>query len=326
MLERAKRICRRGGIAILASGALAVGADEEGIVRAFAIGTSGELVVEAEQAKVELRGGSDEVRVSLRRGDDDAAAIEDDYDVAFEQSGDRLVVTAMPRQRLFGIWGAKQLAISVETPSGFSANIDTSGGSVRVAEIAGPLNVRTSGGSVRIADVPGTVAARTSGGSVRHAGTSASVDASTAGGSISIERVQGAASATTSGGRIAIDQAGPVTARTSGGSIAIGQAFGAVQARTSGGSIEVALAAQPEDDSELRTSGGSIAVRLAADIALDVNASSSGGSVRVDDALALRGDHLQRGEPWKNVQASLNGGGPALRLRTSGGSIRLRAE
>ena len=295
-------------------------------MRTFSIAPSGELVVQAERAKVEVRGGGDQVRVSLRRGDDDAAAIEDDYDIGFEQTADRLVVTAMlPRWRFY-LRNAKPLAISVEAPSGFGADIDTNAGSVRVAEIAGPLQARTAGGSVRIDDVPGVVQARTAGGSIRHAGTSASVDANTSGGSIAIGHVQGAVFARTSGGRIAIEQAGPVTARTSGGSIAIGQARGAVQAKTSGGSIDATLAVQPQDDSELRTSGGSITMRLAPDIALDIDASSSGGNVRVEDGLALDGDHLERGEPWKDVQATLNGGGPALRLRTSGGSIRLRQE
>ena len=327
MLERAKRICGGGGLAALVVGAFGAGADDEaGIARTFSIAPAGELVVQAERAKVVVRGGSDQVRVSLQRGDDDATDIEDDYDIGFEQTGDRLVVTAIAHQGLLGSWGEEQLAISVETPSGFRADIDTSGGSVRVAEIAGPLQVRTSGGSVRIEDVPGVVQVRTSGGSIRHAGTSASVDANTSGGSIAIGNVQGAVLARTSGGRIAIERAGPITARTSGGSIAIGQAHGAVQAKTSGGSIEATLAAQPQDDSELRTSGGSITLRFAPDIALDVNASASGGRVRVGDDLALAGDHLERGEPWSNVQGSLNGGGPALRLRTSGGSIRLLEE
>ena len=327
MLERIKGIRGAGLLAVFAIGGLAASAgDEEGIVRTFSIAPSGELVVQAERAKVEVRGGSDQVRVSLRRGDDDAAAIEDDYDIGFEQTGDRLVITAMlPRWR-FHLRNAKPLAISVEAPSGFGADIDTNAGSVRVAEIAGPLQARTAGGSVRINDVPGVVQARTSGGSIRHAGTSASVDANTSGGSIAIGHVQGAVFARTSGGRIAIEQAGPVTARTSGGSIAIGQARGAVQAKTSGGSIDATLAVQPQDDSELRTSGGSITMRLAPDIAVDIDASSSGGNVRVEDGLALDGDHLERGEPWKDVQATLNGGGPTLRLRTSGGSIRLRQE
>lgn len=326
MLKMIKGIRGAGVLAVFAIGALTARAGDEGIVRTFSIAPSGELVVQAERAKVEVRGGGDQVRVSLRRGDDDAAAIEDDYDIGFEQTGDRLVVTAMlPRWRFY-LRNAKPLAISVEVPSGFGADIDTNAGSVRVAEIAGPLQAHTAGGSVRIDDVPGVVQARTAGGSIRHAGTSASVDANTSGGSIAIGHVQGAVFARTSGGRIAIEQGGPVTARTSGGSIAIGQARGAVQAKTSGGSIEATLAVQPQEDSELRTSGGSITIRLPAGIALDIDASSSGGRVRVEDGLALDGDHLERGEPWKDVQATLNGGGPALRLRTSGGSIRLRQE
>ncbi len=304
--------------------AVAVGA-EEGILRVFETGAAGELVVEAESATVDVRGGSDGVRVSITRRDDDADAIEDDYEIAFEQTGDHVHVQALRRESILGNWGRRSIAIAIEVPAGFSAELKTTGGTVSVADLAGPLAARTSGGSVRIADVPGAITAHTSGGSIQHRGASATVDAKTSGGSIALAEVEGDVYAKTSGGKIDIERAGgSVSATTSGGGIDIGEAGGAVQAKTSGGSIRAALAAQPEGESSFRTSGGSVTVHLDPELALDVEARTSGGRVRVDDDLALIAeDDTHDGKPRRRVQGRLNGGGPALVVRTSGGSINL---
>lgn len=299
---------------------------EEGILRVFETGAAGELVVEAESATVEVHGGGDGVRVSITRRDDDADAIEEDYDVAFEQTGDRVHVQALRRERIFGDRARRSIAIAIEAPAGFSAELRTTGGTVSVADLAGPLAARTSGGSVRIADVPGAITAHTSGGSIQHRGASATVDAKTSGGSIALAEVEGDVYAKTSGGKIDIERAGgSVSATTSGGSVAIGEAGGAVQAKTSGGSIRATLAAQPEGESSFRTSGGSVTVHLDPELALDVEARTSGGRVRVDDRLAfVAEDSGSGGKPRRRLQGRLNGGGPALVVRTSGGNINLR--
>lgn len=306
-----------------------------GILRVFETGATGELVVEAERATVEVRGGSDSVRVSITRRGDDADAIEEDYDIAFEQTGDRVHVQALRREDIIrgrlklardgrdgedgedgGSWGEtclwrcrgpRGIAIAIDVPDGFGAELRTTGGTVSVAGLAGPLAARTSGGSIHVADVPGAVTTRTSGGSIRHSGTSATMNAKTSGGSIELAAVEGDVYATTSGGKIDIGEAG-----------------GGVQAKTSGGSIRATLAAQPEGESSFRTSGGSVTVHLDPELALDVEARTSGGRVRVDDELAfIAEDDAHDGKPRRRVQGRLNGGGPALVAHTSGGSINL---
>jgi hypothetical protein len=52
---------------------------------------------------------------------------------------------------------------------------------------------------------------------------------------------------------------------------------------------------------------------------MDVNAKTSGGRVHTDFKVALSGEISKR-----SMKGEMNGGGPELYLRTSGGSIYLR--
>jgi hypothetical protein len=90
-----------------------------------------------------------------------------------------------------------------------------------------------------------------------------------------------------------------------------------VDASTSGGSVSASLSAQPKEPSRLSTSGGSIQIELAASLHLDVDASASGGSVSSDFPVPTSQDR-------RSLHAAINGGGPLLYLRTSGGGIHIR--
>jgi hypothetical protein len=159
----------------------------------------------------------------------------------------------------------------------------TSGGSIRLRSSGGNADLRTSGGSITIGDVDGTVSARTSGGS------------------ITIDRA-----------------AGQVVANTSGGSIEIEEVHGAIDAETSGGSVRAYLSEPPRADSSLRSSGGGITVVLADGIGLNLDARGSG---RVTSEFAVADGSDDRDDD--ELVGAINGGGPTLKLRTSGGGIRV---
>jgi len=126
--------------------------------------------------------------------------------------------------------------------------------------------------------------------------------------------------AKSSGGSIDVHHVGgDLYARTSGGSIAIDEALGAVDAQTSGGSIRANFARQPRADSRLSTSGGGITISVAPNVAFDVDAHTSGGDVDTDVPVTLLGRQSE-----SSLQGKINGGGPKLVLRSSGGGIRLR--
>ena len=74
---------------------------------------------------------------------------------------------------------------------------------------------------------------------------------------------------------------------------------------------------QPAGD--LETSGGSIEAEFSEDARVDLDAKTSGGRVHVEQELHFVGS-IERG----HVRGRINGGGPELRLKTSGGNVRVR--
>jgi DUF4097 and DUF4098 domain-containing protein YvlB len=140
----------------------------------------------------------------------------------------------------------------------------------------------------------------------------------TNGGSIEISNLAGKIDAHTSGGSISLGHIdGLVDVNTSGGSIDVDEVTGTINARTSGGSINASISKQPTGDSKLSTSGGSITVYLAKDIAVDLNAHTNGGRVSSDFTVDGR---IKK----KSIRGSINGGGPDLVLKTSGGNVKIR--
>lgn len=143
------------------------------------------------------------------------------------------------------------------------------------------------------------------------------VEIETNGGSIKISSLEGSVQAFTSGGSIRLGNIkGDVNIKTSGGSIKVDEVDGNIMAHTSGGSIRVKYASQFSKDSRLSTSGGSIKAELNRDIKVNLLAKTSGGSVRTD--FAVDGE-IKR----TKIDGKINGGGPKLTLKTSGGSIRV---
>ena len=271
------------------------------IERRFDVPAAGRLEVDSEGASVEITtGGAGGARVSISRGTDDEAEILEDYRFDIRQEGDLLRVELERRRpwRLFD-FGSHSPEIEIELPRQFTADVVTSGGAVSIEDLDGAVKARTSGGSIRLAAIGGPVLASTSGGSIRLVSSAGDADLRTSGGSISIERASGR-----------------VTATTSGGSIEIEDVRGAIVASTSGGSVRAYLSEPPAADSQLRTSGGGITVYLDSAIGVDLDARASG---RVTSDFEVAGG--ERDDDM--LVGAINGGGPALLLRTSGGGIRV---
>jgi HSP20 family molecular chaperone IbpA len=145
------------------------------------------------------------------------------------------------------------------------------------------------------------------------------VDLDTAGGSISVDDLNGNVDVETSGGSIKMGNInGDVDAHTSGGSIRTEDIDGNVNAHTSGGSIKVTMTKQITESASLTTSGGSVTANLIDDIKVDIDASTSGGRVHSDFDV----DGVKR---KRSIKGEINGGGPKLKLRTSGGSVHINS-
>jgi hypothetical protein len=144
-------------------------------------------------------------------------------------------------------------------------------------------------------------------------------DLHTGDGSITMRGLHGALRADTGDGSIrgeALD--GAVDAHTGDGSVNIAGRFDKLQLHTSDGSVDVEAkdGSHMAGDWSIQTGDGSVHLRVPGNLAADLDAHTGDGSIRIDlPSLTTRvkEEHM--------IQSKLNGGGPALLLRTGDGSI-----
>lgn len=204
----------------------------------------------------------------------------------------------------FGSWPPVQVDFLVTVPARYSAELKTSGGDIAVGSLEGRVKANTSGGDIALERIDGDV------------------DASTSGGDITLREGTARAKVHTSGGDILIERAGgPTEANTSGGDIVIRSAAQLKRAHTSGGDIRAVLRGPLQEGCELSTSGGDVEVDVESGVAFELDASTSGGHV---DAAGLTITIDKGGLRKSQLKGRVNGGGPLLRLRSSGGDIDIR--
>ncbi len=302
---------------------------DEVIKERFEIADGGLLLIDSDLGSIEVEGGrGNDVVVTIIKGANnvnrsEAEKLFDRFTIDFDQTRNGLEIKGeydKPGRRWN--WGNKGLRVMyrISVPENIEVDLKTSGGSIHIDNIAGAAKMRTSGGSLSIEDVGGPVMAKTSGGSIKGRNLGGSADLNTSGGSISIDSANGNVHAQTSGGSINIaDVNGMVDASTSGGGIRLKEIAGVVNASTSGGSIEAEVLGQPDEDMRLSTSGGTVTLRLDPSVRADIDAQAPGGPVSTDFGISVRGEIKK-----SKLQGEINGGGPLLTLRSSGGSVRIR--
>jgi putative adhesin len=298
------------------------------IQRTFSVQPGGRLVMDVEPGSIEVKTTGDsrivvDVFRKVERGSEGRAEdILRQHEVNFEQQGNDLTIRARFPHENFRFWRRSGLQVRyvVSIPTEFNVDLKTSGGGIRVDDLKGEVRVKTSGGGLQFGKIEGPIIGNTSGGGISLAGCNGKVDVKTSGGGITIGPGSGELLAETSGGGIEIgNYAGDAVVRTSGGGIKINRIEGSIDASTSGGPIFAALGAQPKKDCRLHTSGGGITVELDEALSFNIDAEASGGNVSTDLPVTVQGE-LRKG----SLRGTLNGGGQALILRTSGGSVHLR--
>ena len=303
----------------------------EKIEKTYSVKSGGSLTVLSEFGAIEIQtAAQDKVEVVITKESKSKSveAVEKmlvDFELVFEQEGSDVHIRGAFKQGLEH-WQKQlnqlEICFLVTVPQQYNVDLNTIGGSVSVADLTGDVRVRTSGGSLRFQSITGTVLGHTSGGSIEAVDVAGDVQVRTSGGSLRFGAIQGFISGRTSGGSIkVVDCSGGTNVRTSGGGIWLGGIGKNVNARTSGGSIQAAMTTQPQSECSLRTSGGQITFTLIPDVAVDLEAKASGGRVSTDFAVEST---IQGKVPKNRLEGSINGGGPLLKLRTSGGNIHLQ--
>lgn len=276
-------------------------------VEEFNIDIPGDLEVQTSGGHITVEASeSNRVRVEMyvrRNGRELTASDTDlaDYDIEISQSGNRVRAIAEQRGRNWN-WGRNNISISfvIYTPREMTTQLRTSGGHIAITGLDGNQRLSTSGGHLEMSNLKGTVNARTSGGHIEIRDFVGNMNARTSGGHIEVEHSEGT-----------------LELHTSGGHIDLNDLSGQVEATTSGGSINADLTSiEPQGfGANLRTSGGHINVRIPDGIGLDLDLKGS----RVNTKLKNFSGQIDRDE----VEGSINGGGPKLTARTSGGTVRI---
>jgi DUF4097 and DUF4098 domain-containing protein YvlB len=322
--------------AFVATGALAtVSAETTGTLRrTFDVTPGGNLAVDIDVGGIDVSGGSGSQVVIeyVRKVSADSKEEEERYlrehVVTMEQTGDTVRIHARGPNRtnnrswwrsLFSDGGGRNFHLKVTVPEQFHAQLRTAGGGIEVVALRGTVKANTSGGGLKFADIAGDIEGNTSGGGIDLDHCNGAVNVHTSGGAIHSSEGEGHLYVRTSGGGIAIrTHRGDVDAETSGGGITCSGIAGNVQAHTSGGGVRAELTQQPAGDCRLSTSGGGVTVTLPADVAANLDASTSGGDVDCDLPVTVTGTHKRR-----SLRGTINGGGPEVHLRSSGGGIEI---
>ena len=180
-----------------------------------------------------------------------------------------------------------------------SAKIDTGGGSVNAAGIAGRVDIGSGGGNLRLDDIGGVLSAETGGGTIDVGNAGGDVSLQTGGGNIRINSAKGDVKAETGGGSLDLvsGQQGAVL-ETGGGSIRIEKCNGHVKATTGGGSIDLGEIGGPV---EIESGAGSIRLGSAKG---RVEAQTGGGSIQLNGATSVKAETGAGGITVKLVSSS----------------------
>nr|WP_294942997.1 DUF4097 family beta strand repeat-containing protein [uncultured Mucilaginibacter sp.] len=288
-------------------GSISVKGGEEPRIEVYVVGNNGQNLSKEEIAK----------------------RLQEDYSLTITVNSGELHATAKQRHNI-SIW-RKSLSIGfkVYVNKATETNLNTSGGSISIANLTGNQNFETSGGSLSISGVSGIIKGETSGGSINVSNSSKEIELTTSGGSISASNCTGHLKLETSGGSVKLNNLkGYVKAETSGGSVSGADIDGELIAGTSGGSVNLTGIAGSVDAS---TSAGSIHVQMTR---VDKYVKIDGNSGHVDLQLPankgfdldVRGDRVSmssggtfQGQKEKErVVGKLNGGGSPVAVRGDG--------
>jgi hypothetical protein len=285
------------------------------VEKTFPVEPGGELRIETEGGDILVQPSNDAVvKVTAKEkfdADSDAAAddILKGLTLTIEKRDNGVIASSKYEKESgffnwHGSWPPVHVDFIVTVPASFAADLSTSGGNIDVGNLAGRIRAHTSGGDIVLGRMGGPV------------------DASTSGGNVSLAEGHGRVVLRTSGGNIAVGRvAGPAELSTSGGNVHVASVEDSLQASTSGGDVQAGISGEIRGDCLLRTSGGTVKVSVDPSARFNLDAATSGGRV---DARGLT-ITLERESPERDrLVGSVNGGGPLIRLRSSGGDIEVK--
>ena len=271
----------------------------DSIVKSFTVNPKGTLNVDVSGADIELKTwDKNEVKIIVQRRGSERAL--ENYKLSFESTKDNVTVKSESKKSFWNFGNNLSIDFTVFIPKEFYPDIKTSGGDISITDVFSNSKLRTSGGDVNVFNSTGNIEIKTSGGDIKISSNKGNIKASTSGGDMVFKGVTG-----------------DVDATTSGGDIVFKEIKGSVNASTSGGDIEAEIIGENKGIS-LSTSGGDIELKISGDVKADLECKTSGGDVSLSNSSNFDGTIKSN-----SVIGKLNGGGPSIKAKTSGGDIDL---
>jgi hypothetical protein len=208
----------------------------------------------------------------------------------------------------FENWPPVKLAVVLKVPKCCGLDLFSRDGSITVNKMAGSMKARTHWGTIFFRGVDGDITAKSEFGNIVVSHCTGNLSLRSISGNFLVGPVQGMADVFGYGGEIEVQSAG-----------------GGVKAETSGADLIVGFQHPIVSPAKLRTGGANIIITIdkRSSCSLDLKASMFGKVKFYKEGLPL---DISSGAIGKGrVQATLNGSGPKIEARASGGHIYLQA-
>jgi hypothetical protein len=299
MCKSASAVVHLAGLAAAAAALAAcditIGASEYSVreEKKFTLSGQAQLTISTFDGSIEIRGWDrSEVAVEVEKIGPDQKTV-DRIQVKATQDGNAITIdipAPSPRETS-GIRRTPSANLVLSVPAKSTVVAHSGDGSIEVRRVSGKLDLDTGDGSVRAEDITGTLVVRTGDGHVYG------------------RKVDGHAEIHTGDGTVSLD--GVLTA---------------VKIETRDGSVE--LTARPgsrtDGDWDVTTGDGDLRVEVPKGFGAEVDARTGDGRVQVDSVTDAPDSKRDEDEQREAVAGKLGGGGRALRLRTSSGSITVK--
>ena len=279
----------------LAACDITIGASEYSVreEKTFVVSGQAQLSLSTFDGSIEVRGWDrNEVVVEVEKAGPDQQAVER-IQVKAAQNGNAITID-VPKPSPLETTGLRRtpsanLVVSVPLKSSVVAR--SGDGSIEIRRLEGKLDLDTEDGSVQVEDISGSVIVRTGDGQVQG------------------RKVTGQAEIHTGDGSVGLD--GVLTG---------------VSIETRDGSIDVKArpGSRADSDWDVTTGDGDVRLEVPKGFSADVDARTGDGRVRIDSITDAPTGTQSEDDERVSVTGRLGGGGRALRMRTSSGSITVR--
>ena len=232
-------------------------------------------------------------------------------DLRMSQASDGAVVLSAQFRRSvtwsWQNWPPVALNFEITVPRRCDVEIRTGDGQIVLGAVAGHVDLSSESGSIFTKEIDGSVKARSRSGAIAITACTGAIDVVTETANITVGRA---------GGRTVLS--------SRGGYIEVQRAAGEVIVRGDGSDAQVGFVSPIREPADLLVSGGSLVMELESNAAstLDLRASRL-GRVNLRGKLPME---VQSGGLGKStLQSTVNGGGPRLLARASGGNVWVRS-